>query len=76
MPPLLLFYVAALCSLIMIILFVNKFDNSDKRKISVLLRIVKPISYYKFVWNIEARIIYLYLRHTALRLIKKRTQTQ
>ena len=45
------------------------------RKVSVFLGIIKSVSYYKLVRNIEAAVIYLYICHTSLRFVKKCTES-
>ena len=45
-------------------LSVLKLHYSDVRKVSVFLGIIKSVSYYKLVRNIEAAVIYLYICHT------------
>ena len=49
-------------------------QKTDVRKVAVTLVVIQTIAYHKFVWNLESGIIYLYIDHTAIRLIQKRAQ--
>ena len=53
-------------------LFVNfGFKNADIRKMTVLLVIVKTVTYNKFIRNCEAEIIRMDIGNSAFRFIKK-----
>ena len=58
-----------------LLFFILKMYNTDKRKISIHLVVVKTISYYELIRYIKAVILNIYIYFSSVWLIKKCTYT-